>query len=164
MQPHMQLDPLYSLFHSTPKYSPREHGRILKTRAPENAFRALSPIQKCPQRKALGTTELPRGAFRQPHMQLDPLYSLFHSNPEYNPGPHGRRLKNRASENALQTHSPIQKCPQRKALGTSELPRGAFMQPHMQLDPPGSLFPSNTMYTQSRLGRRLKTRAPENAF
>ena len=38
------------------------------------------------------------------------------------------------------------------------------MQPHMQLDPPGSLFPSNTKYNSSQHGRRLKTRAPENAL
>ena len=58
----------------------------------------------------------------------------------------------------------IQKCPQKKALGTSELPRGAFTQPHMQLDPPGSIFPSNAKYITSRHGRRLKTRAPESAL
>uniref|UniRef100_A0A493TDA6 Uncharacterized protein n=1 Tax=Anas platyrhynchos platyrhynchos TaxID=8840 RepID=A0A493TDA6_ANAPP len=68
--------------------------------------------------------------------------------------------------------SPIQKCPQRKALVTSELSRGAFTQPHMgafmqahrQLDPPGSLFLSNTKYIPSRHGRRPKNRAPEKCF
>ena len=123
-----------------------------------------SPIQKCPQRKALGTSELPRGAFTQPHMQLDPPGSLFQSNPKYNPGPHGRRLKNWAPENVLQAPFDHPNCPQSKALRTSELPRGAFMQPHIQLDPPYSLFHSNPKYTPSHHGRRLKTRAPENAF
>ena len=121
-------------------------------------------IQKCLQRKALGTSELPRGAFTQPHMLLDPPYSLFHSNPKYNPGPHGRQQKNWAPENAFRAPFANQKCPQRKALGTSALPSGAITQSHMQLDPPCSLFPSNTKYRPSRLGIRLKTRAPENAF
>jgi len=38
------------------------------------------------------------------------------------------------------------------------------MQPHMQLDPPGSLFQSNPKYSPGLPGSRLKTRAPENAL
>ena len=185
-------------------------------------------IQKCPQRKALGTSELPRGAFTQPHMQQDPPGSLFMSKPKPSPSRHRRRVKNQAPGNALralfahpkmppkgrlwvQENSPgeplrsptcnwtlrvrffratlnislagigedckhgsqktrckplwtIQKCHQKKALGTSELPRGAFTQPHMQLDPPGSLFMSKRKRIPSRHRRRVKNQAPGNAL
>ena len=60
--------------------------------------------------------------------------------------------------------SPIQKCLEKKALGTTEVPRGAFMQPHMQLDPPGSLFPSIPKHNASRHLRRMKNQAPGNAL
>uniref|UniRef100_A0A8B9QZD8 Uncharacterized protein n=1 Tax=Anas platyrhynchos TaxID=8839 RepID=A0A8B9QZD8_ANAPL len=40
----------------------------------------------------------------------------------------------------------------------------AFMQDHMQLDPPGSLFRSKLKHILSQHGRRLKTRAPENTI
>uniref|UniRef100_A0A8B9SGF0 Uncharacterized protein n=1 Tax=Anas platyrhynchos TaxID=8839 RepID=A0A8B9SGF0_ANAPL len=76
-----------------------------------------------------------KGAFMQPHMQLDPPGSLFLSNTKHIPSRHGRRLKTRAPEN-----------------------------PHMQLDPPCSLFQSNPKYSPGLHGRRLKTRSPENAL
>ena len=124
----------------------------------------LWTIQKCHQRKALGTSEVPRGAFTQPHMQLDPPGSLFPSNSKYSPSSKGRRLKNRASENALRFPLDHPKVPQRKVLGTSELRRGAFTQPHMQLDPPGSLFLSKPKRSTSRHRRRVKNQVPRNAF
>uniref|UniRef100_A0A8B9R6W4 Uncharacterized protein n=1 Tax=Anas platyrhynchos TaxID=8839 RepID=A0A8B9R6W4_ANAPL len=93
----------------------------------------FSPIQNCPQRKAWGTRELPRGAFTQPHMQLDPPGSLFLSKPKRIPSCHRRRVKNQAPGN-----------------------------PHMQLDPPGSLFPSIPKHSPSWHRRRLINQAPGN--
>ena len=124
----------------------------------------FSPIQKCPQRKALGTSEFPRGAFLQPHMQLDPSGSPFLRKPKYTQAGIRDDLKIGPQKTRYKPISSIQKCPQRKAWGTSELPRGAFTQPHMQLDPPSSLFPSNPKYNPNQHGRRLKTRTPENAL
>ncbi|MFB2121714.1 hypothetical protein, partial [Parapedobacter sp. 2B3] len=61
--------------------------------------------------------ELPRGAFMQPHMQLDPPGSLFHRKPKYSPRRNGRRLKKRASENALRFPLDHPKVPPKEGFG-----------------------------------------------
>ena len=79
----------------------------------------------------MGTTELPRGALTQPHMQLDPPYSLFHSNPKYSPGPPGRRLKTRATEKALQAPFAHPKVPPEEGFSYKGTPQGSlYAAPH----------------------------------
>ena len=124
----------------------------------------LSPIQKCPQRKALGTAELPRGAFPLPQMQLEPPCLPFLSNPKHIPLRNHRGIKNSASENAFKARCAHPKVPPKEGLGTTELPRGAFTQPHMQLDLLCSLFLSNPKDCPTRHWRGIQKRASENAF
>ena len=94
-------------------------------------FKPHSPIQKCAQRKALGTTELPRGAFMQPQMHLDPPLSVFHSKPKYNLGPHGRRLKKLAKVNALKAPFAHPKVRPKEGFGYKWTPKGSlFAAPH----------------------------------
>ena len=53
----------------------------------------------------------------QPHTQLDPPYSLYHSNPKFIPGPQGIRLKNMAPENVLQAPFDHPKVPPKEGFG-----------------------------------------------
>ena len=54
MQPHMQLDPPYSLFHSNPKYNSSQHGRSLKTQATEKAFQSPFAHPEGPPKEGFG--------------------------------------------------------------------------------------------------------------